>query len=487
MLFFKVNNMNITKSILKNSTLQIIADDKSIVNSESLREFVLENSKILTQANIKKNDNIAIILDNSTDFVVSFLSTINICVSAPLNPNYSLREFDFYFKDLNPKAIISNFTEEHASIECAKKNKVKVINIKNNVFSKVLKKNIKKNKKINITSTLDIALILHTSGTTSRPKMVPLSHKNLSRSAKNISKTLKLTKKDKNIILMPSFHIHGIVASILAPLYVGSKIVILPKFNALSFYSSLKKHSPTWFTGVPTMLQAILDRSSRNSKIISSSKLNFIRSSSASLPTSTLKELEKVFKIPIIESYGMTEASHQMTSNQLPPKKRKYGSVGVPIGIKVKIVDGKFKKLKKNQVGEILIKGESILNKYIASKEVNINSFIKGWFRTGDLGYFDKDNYLFISGRIKEIINRGGEKISPKEVDEVFMSNKKMTITVEIDEDWTRKKTDEYKGFFEGYIGTISGLTVSNIVIEDISEESISKSKILKATLLLVL
>ena len=164
---------------------------------------------------------------------------------------------------------------------------------------------------------------MHTSGTTSKPKMVPLTHNNLLNSAQNIAKTIKLIKKDKNIILMPSFHIHGIVASILAPLVSGGKIVVLPKFNALSFFKSLEKHSPTWFTGVPTMLQAILDRASRNLKVISNSKFKFIRSSSASLPTSTLIAIEKVFKIPVIESYGMTEASHQMTSNLLPPKKEK--------------------------------------------------------------------------------------------------------------------------------------------------------------------
>ena len=178
------------------------------------------------------------------------------------------------------------------------------------------------------------------------------------------------------------------------------------------------------------MLQAILDRSSRNSKIISESRLKFIRSSSASLPTSILVEIEKTFKVPVIESYGMTEASHQMTSNVLPPKKRKLGSVGVPVGIKVKTVNDNFKKLNANETGEILIKGKSILKEYIASKEINKNSFVKGWFRTGDLGYFDKEGYLYISGRIKEIINRGGEKISPKEVDEVFTSNEKVNKAV---------------------------------------------------------
>ena len=421
--------MNITQHILKNKTIKIIADDNTVVNNQTLKDLVRNNSKVLHQNSITNNDNIAIILNNSIDFVVSFFSIINVGVSAPLNPNYTEAEFAFYFKDLKPKIIICNFDDSHPSVICAKKYKIKIIKIENlNFIDK--QKQRRELKKIRLSNKNDTALILHTSGTTSKPKMVPLTHNNLLNSAQNIAKTIKLTKRDKNIILMPSFHIHGIVASILAPLVSGGKIVVLPKFNALSFFKSLEKHSPTWFTGVPTMLQAILDRASRNLKVISNSKLKFIRSSSASLPTSTLIAIEEVFKIPVIESYGMTEASHQMTSNLLPPKKRKVGSVGVPIGIKVKIVDNNFKNLKPNEEGEILIKGKSILKKYIASQEINKGSFVKGWFRTGDLGYFDKDGYLFISGRIKEIINRGGEKISPKEVDEVFISHKKVNKAV---------------------------------------------------------
>ena len=420
--------MNITKFILKNKTIKIIADDNTVVNKQTLESLVKKNSRVLLQNQVNKNENVAIVLNNSIDFVVSFFSIVNVGVSAPLNPNYTEAEFSFYFKDLKPKIIISNFEENHPAILCAKKNNIKVIKIENFSFVDAVKNKIK--TEIKTSNSNDIALILHTSGTTSKPKMVPLNHKNLVTSAKNIGKTLKLSIKDKNIILMPSFHIHGIVASILAPLVFGGKIVILPRFNALSFFKSLEKHSPTWFTGVPTMLQAVLDRASRNSKIISKSKLRFIRSSSASLPTSILTEIEKVFKVPVIESYGMTEASHQMTSNLLPPKKRKVGSVGVPTGINVKTVDDNFKKLKADQVGEILIKGKSILKKYIASKDINRNAFINGWFRTGDLGYLDKDGYLYISGRIKEIINRGGEKISPKEVDEVFTSNKKVNKAV---------------------------------------------------------
>ena len=229
---------------------------------------------------------------------------------------------------------------------------------------------------------------------------------------------------------MPSFHIHGIIASILAPLYSGGCVVALPKFNVLTFYSFLEKHKPTWFTAVPTMLQSILDRSKNNKKIIQNSKLRFIRSSSASLPSNVFKSLESTFQVPVIESYGMTEAAHQMTSNLLPPKKRKINSVGKPIGLQVKIIDQNNKFLGYKKEGEVLIKGKKVLNGYLANSKANKESFFNGWFKTGDLGYFDKDGYLYISGRIKEIINRGGEKISPKEVDEVFIKHSKVSKAI---------------------------------------------------------
>ena len=260
--------------------------------------------------------------------------------------------------------------------------------------------------------------------------MVALTHQNIISSVQNISKALQLKKTDKNIILMPSFHIHGIIASILAPLYAGGSVVALPKFNVLTFYNFLEKYTPTWFTAVPTMLQSILDRSKNNKKIIKNSKLRFIRSSSASLPSNIFKSLENTFKIPVIESYGMTEAAHQMTSNLLPPKKRKINSVGKPFGLQVKIMGHNNKFLNFKKEGEVLIKGKNVLNGYLANRKANKESFFDGWFRTGDLGYFDKDGYLYISGRIKEIINRGGEKISPKEVDEVFMKHSKISKAI---------------------------------------------------------
>ena len=420
--------MNFLRKIKNKNQISIINENNENISAKLLFKIIEHNSDIIRKLKIKKIDTIAIVIENSPAFITSFLSTINVCIAAPLNPGYTSSEFAFYFKDLKPKALITNLKSTHPSIKIAYKNKVKILRINNLLFT-TKEKLLKKVKPI-ITDLNNHALILHTSGTTSKPKMVALTHKNLISSANNISSALKLSKKDKNIIVMPSFHIHGIIASILAPLYKGGRVVALPKFNVLTFYNNLNIHQPTWFTAVPTMLQSILDRSKNNKEIIKKNKLRFIRSSSASLPANTFKELEKTFNVPVIESYGMTEATHQMTTNLLPPNKRKVRSVGVSFGINVKVVDKNFKFLKYGEEGEIVIKGKSVTSGYLANKLANKSSFIKGWFRTGDLGKFDKEGYLFISGRIKEIINRGGEKISPKEVDDVFTKHPKISKVI---------------------------------------------------------
>ena len=199
-LYKLIDGMNIVKEILKNKHLQIIADDSDIVNNQKLKNLVKINSKLLAQNRIKKKDKVVIVISNSTDFVVSFLSTINVCVSAPLNPNYTIAEFEFYFEDLKPEFIISNFDDSHSAIICAKKHHIKIINVNKSTFTIEAKEKFKKVKKVTSIKENDTALILHTSGTTSRPKMVPLTHGNLYYSSINIGRALKLSKNDRNII-----------------------------------------------------------------------------------------------------------------------------------------------------------------------------------------------------------------------------------------------------------------------------------------------
>jgi len=233
---------------------------------------------------------------------------------------------------------------------------------------------------------------------------------------------------------MPMFHIHGLIAAILAPIYQSGTIITPSGFDALKFFRWLEEYKPTWYTAVPTMHQAILSRAPRNIEIIKNNPLKFIRSSSASLPSTVMKNLEQAFNTCVIESYGMTEATHQMTSNPLPPSKRKAGSVGIAAGPEVallyknKIINNN--KDNRNITGHIIIKGENITNGYINNPKANSESYFNGWFLTGDEGIFDEDGYLKITGRLKEIINRGGEKISPKEIDEILMEHESVQQAV---------------------------------------------------------
>jgi acyl-CoA synthetase (AMP-forming)/AMP-acid ligase II/acyl carrier protein len=277
----------------------------------------------------------------------------------------------------------------------------------------------------------DIALILHTSGTTARPKQVPLTHKNLVTSADNISSTLGLTPNDRCLNIMPLFHIHGLIAAVLASMKAGASTFCSPGFYATEFFKWMEMCHPTWYTAVPTMHQSILMRAAANEEIIQSNPLRFIRSSSASLPPVVMEELEKTFHTPVIEAYGMTEASHQMASNPLPPLQRKVGSAGFPAGPEIAIMaENGVAFLPDGYPGEIVIRGPNVTLGYAHNPEANQKSFTNGWFRTGDQGYLDEDGYLFITGRLKEIINRGAEKISPREIDEVFLGHPAVTQAV---------------------------------------------------------
>ena len=270
--------------------------------------------------------------------------------------------------------------------------------------------------------------MLHTSGTTSRPKIVPLLQRNLAASARHIGATLALTPEDRCLNVMPLFHIHGLIAAISSSLAAGGSIWCAPGFDALRFFGWLDAAAPSWYTAVPTMHQAILARAPRNPESVKRAQLRFIRSSSASLPAQVMEAVEATFGAPVIESYGMTEACHQMTSNPLPPAARKPGTVGIAAGPLVMTADELDNRLlPAGEIGEVVISGPNVTPGYEANPEANAKSFFEAdgrrWFRTGDQGRFDAEEYLSITGRLKEIINRGGEKVSPLEVDGILMDH----------------------------------------------------------------
>ncbi|HMP39897.1 MAG TPA: AMP-binding protein [Roseiflexaceae bacterium] len=267
----------------------------------------------------------------------------------------------------------------------------------------------------------DIAMILHTSGTTSRPKRVPIRHRNLAASARNIAGTYDLAPEDTALCVMPLFHIHGIVASLLATLFSGGTVICPPGFDALRFFGWLAEFRPTWYSAVPTMHQLLLTRAERNAEIIRANPLRFIRSSSAPLPPVIMERIEATFNAPLLEAYGMTEASHQMTSNPLPPRIRRAGSVGYGFGVDVGIMDETGTLLPIGTRGEVVVRGANVVDGYENNPEANALAFVDGWFRTGDQGVLDSSGYLTLTGRLKELINRGGEKISPLEIDDILL------------------------------------------------------------------
>jgi acyl-CoA synthetase (AMP-forming)/AMP-acid ligase II len=399
-----------------------------------LRELIERTRSAFHAHGVGRGDRVAFVLENGPELASIFLSVAATAAAAPLNPAYRADEFEFYMSDLHAKVLIVEKNKASPAVDIAAKLGIPVVQLvpapERGAGQFTLEFPAAMNvggsgnaAKATTVTPDDIALVLHTSGTTSRPKIVPLSQRNVCASARNVRQTLALTSVDRNINIMPLFHIHGLIAATLAPLSAGAQVCCAPGFNALKFFSWMSEIQPTWYTAVPTMHQAILMRAPKNRDVIAANPLRFIRSSSAAMPPQVIKELEEVFGAPVVESYGMTEAAHQMASNRLPPGVRKPGTVGVASGPEVRVVDVEGDPVAPDQVGEIVIRGENVTSGYENNPQANADGFIKGWFRTGDQGKMDADGYVTITGRLKEIINRGGEKISPREVDEILLDH----------------------------------------------------------------
>jgi len=393
-----------------------------------LRTLVADVTASLASQGIGAGDRVAIVLDNGPEMAAAFLSVGSAATAAPLNPSYRAEEFEFYLTDLGAKLLIVAAGKDTPAIGIAQKLSVPVARLTAHpargagTFSLQFEDSSDTHQPVRAAKPDDIALVLHTSGTTSRPKIVPLAHKNIAASAANIRKTLALTPNDRGLVIMPLFHIHGLIAALSAPLSAGGEVSCSPGFNALKFFSWLDDVKPTWYTGVPTMHQAILLRAPGNPEIVRNHRLRFIRSSSSALPPTVIAELERVFGVPVIEAYGMTEATHQMASNPLGGA-RKPGTVGPSGGPEIRVVDEKGTTVPRGQTGEIVIRGPNVMTAYENNPKANAEAFYDGWFRTGDQGVLDENGYLTLVARIKELINRGGEKISPREIDEVLLTH----------------------------------------------------------------
>ncbi|MFO0460578.1 MAG: acyl--CoA ligase [Burkholderiales bacterium] len=396
-----------------------------------LRTLVDATRERLNGLGIGRNDRVAIVLDNGPEMAACFVACACAVTSAPLNPAYRAEEFEFYLSDLKAAALIVAKGSTSPAVEAAAKLGVRIVELLASADAPAGTFGLEARDGGGPKSAAhpgaaqpdDVSMVLHTSGTTSRPKIVPLSQANLCASATHIRNTLKFTAADRGLNIMPLFHIHGLIAGVLAPLSAGSMVFCTPGFNALKFFAWMDEAKPTWYTAVPTMHQAILSRASKNTDVIARNPLRFLRSSSSSIPPQVIRELEEVFGAPLVESYGMTEATHQMASNPLPPAVRKPGTVGVAAGPEIAIMAEDGRLLARGETGEIVIRGPNVTAGYESNPKANAEAFVDGWFRTGDQGVMDPDGYVSITGRLKEIINRGGEKVSPREVDEILMDH----------------------------------------------------------------
>ncbi len=392
-----------------------------------LREQVNRTISQLNGLGAGRGDAVAIVLPNGPEMATAFVAIAAGATTAPLNPAYTADELEFYLTDLEARLLVVQAGEDGPAVDVAQRLGIPVARLECDpdgpagVFR--LAGEAGTATQSGAAAEADIALVLHTSGTTARPKIVPLTHANVCASARHIAASLKLSAADHCLNVMPLFHIHGLIAAVLSSLQAGAQITCTPGFNALKFFAWLDAARPSWYTAVPTMHQAILGRAPRNQDSIASARLRFVRSSSASLPPQVMAELESTFNAPVIESYGMTEAAHQMASNQLPPGTRKPGSVGVAAGPEIAIMDAQGELLATGATGEVVIRGPNVTAGYQNNPAANAKAFTNGWFRTGDQGVMDDEGFLRITGRLKEIINRGGEKISPREVDEVLMDH----------------------------------------------------------------
>ncbi|KAM3382035.1 oxalate-CoA ligase [Capsicum galapagoense] len=404
-----------------------------------LQQLVERAASQIVATGVKPGDVVALTFPNTIEFVIMFLAVIRArATAAPLNSAYMAEEFEFYLSDSESKLLLTAKEGNEAAQAAASKLKIPRISVtlsqpdSDVAFSPAPPESDLESMSKIVNEPSDVGLFLHTSGTTSRPKGVPLSQLNLLSSVSNIKSVYKLSDTDSTVIVLPLFHVHGLIAGLLSSLGAGAAVTLpaAGRFSASTFWSDMKKYNATWYTAVPTIHQILLDR--HLSKPESDyPKLRFIRSCSAALAPSVMARLEEAFGAPVLEAYAMTEATHLMASNPLPEDGPHIpGSVGKPVGQEMGILNENGELQGPNAKGEVCIRGPNVTKGYKNNPEANKSAFQFGWFHTGDVGYLDSDGYLHLVGRIKELINRGGEKISPIELDAVLVSHPEIAQAV---------------------------------------------------------
>jgi acyl-CoA synthetase (AMP-forming)/AMP-acid ligase II/thioesterase domain-containing protein len=394
-----------------------------------LLEHIRRTVATLNAVGVRRGDRVALVIPNGPEMAAALLATAAGAAAAPLNPAYRSREFDFYLTELDPKVLITQKGFESPARALADDRGIPVLELSSDESDAAGLFELSGNRgdsrcgatlSAEFADPDDLALLLHTSGTTSQPKIVPLTQRNICTSVADVCRTLELGPADRCLNIMPLFHIGGLVDLSLAPLCAGGSTVCTPGFSTFRLSDWLDEFQPTWFQAVPAMLQEILSAPDIRRAAAPRHRLRFVRSVAAPLSADVRAGIEEAFRCPVVETYGMTEASPLITTTALPPAVRKSGSLGRSVGPDIAILDAEGDALPCGETGEIAIRGENVMSGYANDPESNARSFANGWFRTGDLGALDEEGFLFLQGRVKEMINRGGEKITSVEIEGVL-------------------------------------------------------------------
>ena len=398
----------------------VLAPDRSSCSYDALNALIQRSGDQLRAVGVSSHDRVALLVPNGPEAATGFLSIASVSQCAPLNPAWTDAELTSYLTQLRPSLLIHAGPDPPAA---AIRLGIQTTRMEVDASEPAGVFHLPQLPRAGggLRTPPTIALVLLTSGTTARPKMVPLTWTNLQHSAQSVAITLQLTPADRALNLMPLFHISGLMYSVLSTLWTGGSVVCTPGLLAPKFFDWMDAFAPTWYAAVPTMHQAILRQAPRHADSTKRSRLRFVRSAAAALPLPVRRELEATFNVPVIETYGMTESAGQLASTQLPPFVHKPGSVGSADGAEIAVFCADGTPAPVNVQGEVWVRGPGLMTGYLDDVVANRESFRDGWFRTGDLGHIDADGYLFLTGRAKDIINRGGEKISPQEIEDALM------------------------------------------------------------------
>ena len=402
----------------------IVPEDGQVLTYEQVADGIETLAGRLSAAGIRRGDRVALTLPNGPDFVQLLLAiTLLGAAAAPLNPAYTHSEFTFFLTDIAPRLFLIPDGRPAAAASAAEATGTTVLTV--GAAADGPPALLVAGEPVRAATTFerggpdDVAVVLHTSGTTSRPKQVPLRQRNLMASARTIAAHYRLDPSDVSFSVMPLFHIHGLVASTFAALSAGGAVVAPRRFTPHRFWPQAREYGATWLSAGPTLHQMMLDKADEAGPPVA---LRFVRSCSSALSPALMRRAEDSYGVPMLEAYGMTEASHQMASNPQPPAARVPGSVGVPTGTEIGVVDKDGRFLPDGSPGEVVIRGPGVMSGYVNNPAATAEAFFGDWFRTGDRGAL-RDGYLYLEGRLKEMIIRGGENIAPAEIEEVLLSH----------------------------------------------------------------